>query len=348
MSGRFTRRLVVLLVATGALGAGILIGRAALTAGLIGASEPAGTPGARIPDARTVQVSDLLRPESGEVKTLYGDLDGRPPGEIVVHSVAERPEATLPQNYLDVFAWRDGQWIRALDATTFTPPGEGRPLLSEGDNADGVGEEVTFLELVDFHGDGVSELVVGVQWIGASTGPFTLWVLSASGAGFAVAFEERTTRGVESVSVHGGTVELLTGAYYETDPMCCPTRRKREVIGAAAGGPIRVLSRAFEFLPARSPEAAALGLYRAWAAGDREAALAVAAPEVVDDMFAVFPNDPTYGVYFTDDELRECEGSDGTGYSCVFFHDGAFDLQMTVARRNRAYRVESFFFAGTD
>lgn len=207
------------------------------TTGATDAPSPAmGTPddAPPVPDARAAPVEELLRPGTAAAKVLYGDLDGAPPEEIVVLSAATAGGPGPAQNYLDVFAFRGEEWRSIFDATRFAPaPGE-PPILALAQGPEDVHEVVSFLELVDFAGDGVPEVVLAVQTFGASTGPLVVWVLSGEGAALDPVFREDTTSG-GLLFVEGSTVRLETGEYRPDDPHCCPSQVKTEVIGVKDG-----------------------------------------------------------------------------------------------------------------
>lgn len=133
-----------------------------------------------------------------------------------------------PQQYLNVYRWAPdpGEWRRVLDATEFTV--NGQPLLATGEPT---GQAVDFLEFVDFDGDGVAKLAIGVQHSGATAGPLLVLILEGA-ANPDVVFEQSTMRGgTLTVGENERTLIVETGAYDEDDPLCCPSRRSTSVIG---------------------------------------------------------------------------------------------------------------------
>ena len=174
----------------------------------------------------------LVRPGARPVISRSGDLDGDGGPELVVASVSEAPNSFgLPTPYLEVFDHRDGEWRRVFDATAQAPPGDGTPavMLQPAEEGFASAQSVTVLELVDFAGDGSSEIVVAVSNVGATAGPLELWIVSMHGEP-RTEYYVRTERG-GNVGVGGERVTLEFGVYRRKDPGCCPSVLERRTIG---------------------------------------------------------------------------------------------------------------------
>lgn len=201
-----------------------------------------------LPDARDVPVESLLRPGAVQIRTVYGDLDGDGIEEIVLHSVAREPApgSVVPQPFLDVFAFRDGDFVWVFDATGPAPDGAEHPEAMIRSDDPFVAQQVDFLELVEFRPFLPPSLVVGVVVIGASVGPLDVWVLALGADGLVTEFFEATQRGGR-LTLDDFTLLLETGRYAPADPGCCPSRIERQRIGVdPATGRIAILSRTFE------------------------------------------------------------------------------------------------------
>ena len=180
----------------------------------------------------------LVREGARPVTVRKGDLDGDGVREMAVASVsAETNTFGLPTPYLEVFAYRDGEWRRIFDASGHAPPGEGTPpaMLEEADAGFAVGQSVEVMEIVDLAHDGAAEIVVAVSNVGATSGPLELWIveLAASG-GLETVFYERTERGGR-VAVSGDRVVMEFGVYRKGDPGCCPSSIEVQTIGFDPG-----------------------------------------------------------------------------------------------------------------
>ena len=194
----------------------------------------------------------LVRDGARPVTVRRGDLDGDDVGEVAVASVSAQTNTFgLPTPYLEVFAYRDGEWRRIFDASGHAPPGEGTPpaMLEEADAEFAVGQSVELLEIVDLAHDGAAEIVVAVSNVGATSGPLELWIveMNASG-GLETGFYERTERGGR-VAVSGDRVVIEFGVYRMKDPGCCPSSVEVQTIGFdPATGTVGILERERERL----------------------------------------------------------------------------------------------------
>ncbi len=199
------------------------------------ANPSASPPSPLAPDASTVEIATLLRAGATAEAALYGDLNGVAPSEIVVLSSIPAGDPNLPPvPYLDAFSWDPARadWVRVFEATSYQDPATGRgPLLAA---TDATGQEVPFLQVIDFAEDGAPELVVGVQSFGASSGPLDVWILSWLSEAFTTEFRRSTERGGQ-MAFGESTVTLETGVYRPGDPGCCPSAIETLVIGWDAG-----------------------------------------------------------------------------------------------------------------
>ncbi|HEV3475737.1 MAG TPA: LppP/LprE family lipoprotein [Actinomycetota bacterium] len=173
--------------------------------------------------------ASLVQPGTSALATRRADLDGDGQLEVAISSVARAREgAEIPVPRLEVFDHRDGHWVLVLDATHQAPPGvEGTPdtmLASPGPGSPG--QIVQVLDVVDFAGDDVPELVAGVLTFGATAGPLELWILSMDEDQFRTEFYEKTERGGR-VIVDDREVVLEFGVYEPGDPGCCPSGEAR-------------------------------------------------------------------------------------------------------------------------
>jgi hypothetical protein len=195
---------------------------AGVAAGLLLAPEAAAPP----------STASLVQPGTTPLVTRRADLDGDGQVEVAVASVAHGQEGgVIPLHRLEVFDYRDGHWVLVLDASQEAPPGdETAPetiLLPPAPGAPG--QIVEVLEVVDFAGDEVPELVTGVLTVGATAGPLELWVISMEDDTFRTDFYEQTERGGR-VIVDDRAVVLEFGVYRAGDPGCCPSDLARERI----------------------------------------------------------------------------------------------------------------------
>ena len=173
-----------------------------------------------------------MRPGARPILSRSGDLDGDRGPELVVASVSEAPSTFgLPTPYLEVFGYREGEWRRLFDATGNAPPGEGTPgvMLQRAGEGFASGQSIDVLDLVDFAGDGSSEIVIAISNAGATAGPLELWIVSMDGEP-RTEYYARTERG-GSVRVEGERVTLEFGVYRRKDPGCCPSILERRTIG---------------------------------------------------------------------------------------------------------------------
>ncbi len=189
------------------------------------------------PEPHPPQPGHLVRPDARPAVSRSGDLDADGNNELVVASVAEAPATFgLPTPYLEVFDFRDDEWRRVFDATGNAPPGEGAPavMLQRAEEGFASGQSINVLELVDFAGDGSSEIVVAVSNAGATAGPLELWVVSMDGEP-RTEYYVRTERG-GNVAVQSEQVTLEFGVYRRDDPGCCPSILERRTIGHEGEG----------------------------------------------------------------------------------------------------------------
>ncbi len=176
--------------------------------------------------------ASLVQPGTTPLVTRRADLDGDGQVEVAVSSVAHGQEGgVIPLHRLEVFDHRDGHWVLVLDASREAPPGaEAVPetiLVPPGPGAPG--QIVEVLEVVDFAGDDVPELVAGVLTVGATAGPLEVWVISMDDDAFRTEFYEKTERGGR-VIVDDRALVLEFGVYRPGDPGCCPSELARERI----------------------------------------------------------------------------------------------------------------------
>jgi hypothetical protein len=193
-------------------------------------------------------VEKLLRPDARPTAVRTGDLDGDGVVEVVAASVTPSEGVGLP--HLELFARRDGAWVRVFDARRGAPPGRpGTPRRMLGPETGFVAQSVPVLELVDFARDGRPDVVAAIASAGATAGPLELWILSMREDGsLGTAFYEATARGGR-VAVSADRVSFEVPLYRKRDPGCCPSFIEHQTIGLdRATGRIAVLRRSRERL----------------------------------------------------------------------------------------------------
>jgi hypothetical protein len=209
-------------VGAAALGVLAAVG-AGVVAGVLFGTEPVAPPSS----------ASLVQPGTRPLTTRQADLDGDGQVEVAVSSVAPAEEgAAIPVARLEVFTYRNDRWVLALDASAEAPRGaEGAPAtILASPLASGPGQIVELLDAVDFAGDDVPELVVGVLSFGATAGPLELWVIAMDDDGaFRTELYDKTQRGGR-VIVDGRSLILEQGVYEPGDPGCCPSSVARERI----------------------------------------------------------------------------------------------------------------------
>jgi hypothetical protein len=190
------------------------------------------SPLAGVPEARSVKVDQFLRPATTTVAVVYGDMNGVPPEEIVLHSrAAASGDVFRPQEYVDAYSWHPGDktWVKVFDATTFEDPNVEGPVLESGPGFSQALEGP--FAMVDFVGDGTPELVLAVFSSGASAGPLRLWIFSWLSEAFTTEFTFATERGGALTLNPDKTITLEAGEYGPNDPGCCPSNQSVRVIG---------------------------------------------------------------------------------------------------------------------
>lgn len=202
------------------------------------------------PSPARPEAESLVRGGAQPVAVRYGDLDGEGVEEVVLSSASRKPnQFGLPTPYLEVFAHRSDRWQRVFDATGDAPPGADAPdrMLEPAEPDVAVAQAVDLIEMIDFAGDGSSEIVAAIINAGAATGPMELWVVSmGSGDAFATEFYESTARG-GLLDVLGNTLRFEFGVYRRRDPGCCPSVIETQTIGFdRSTGRIEVLERTRE------------------------------------------------------------------------------------------------------
>lgn len=190
----------------------------------------------------------LVRQGAEPVAIRYGDLDGDGVEEVVLSSASRKAnDLGLPTPYLEVFEYRQGRWRRIFDATGAAPRGSEVPgrMLEPADA--GFAQSVHVLDLVDFAGDGSSEIVAAIASAGATAGPLELWVVSMRADGtFVTEFYKSSSRG-GLLDVLGDTLRFEFGVYRKRDPGCCPSLIETQIIGLdPSSGRIEVLERTRE------------------------------------------------------------------------------------------------------
>lgn len=175
----------------------------------------------------------LVRPGARVVQTRMGDLDGDGSAEAVISSVSEAPNAFgFATPYLEVFAQGEDAWQRVFDATGHAPTGEETPdvMLQPADEGFASAQTVDVLELLDFAGDGSSEIVAAISNVGATSGPLELWIISMEDQEPLAEYYTRTERG-GNVGVGSSRVTLEFGVYRKKDAGCCPSILEVRTIG---------------------------------------------------------------------------------------------------------------------
>jgi hypothetical protein len=195
--------------------------------------------------------SELVREGARPTAVRTGNIDGDVEKEAVVASVsAPSGETGIPRPYVEVFDLQDGDWRRVFDARGPVPPGppSAPPRMLEEDKGF-VAQSVHVVELVDFEGDRMAEIVVGIASAGATAGPLELWILKAGGHGaLRTEFYESTERGGR-VTVEGDRLRFEFPVYRAGDPGCCPSRFETQRIGHdRTSGRIGILERGREKL----------------------------------------------------------------------------------------------------
>jgi hypothetical protein len=193
-------------------------------------------------------MDELIRPDARPTAVRTGDLDGDGVVEVLAASVTPSADVGLP--HLELFAHRDGSWVRVFDARRGAPPGRsGTPRRMLGPGTGFVAQSVPVLELVDFARDDRPDVVAAIASAGATAGPLELWVLSMGEDGsLETAFYEATARGGR-VSVSRDRVSFGVPVYRKRDPGCCPSFIEHQTIGLdPATGRIAVLRRSRERL----------------------------------------------------------------------------------------------------
>jgi hypothetical protein len=190
--------------------------------------------------------SDLVREGARPTAVRSGNIDRDPENEAVVASVSPAAgEAGIPHPFLEVFDLQDGDWRRMFDARGPAPPGPGGApprMLEEGEGF--VAQSVQLVELVDFEGEQMAEIVVAIASAGATAGPLELWIMTAEGpGGLRTDFYEGTERGGR-LTVEGDRLRFEFPVYRPGDPGCCPSRVETQTIGYdRASGRIGILER---------------------------------------------------------------------------------------------------------
>jgi hypothetical protein len=188
----------------------------------------------------------LVREGARPTAVRTGNIDGDVEKEAVVASVSPASgETGIPRPYLEVFDLQDGEWRRVFDAHGPAPRGHRLApprMLEEGEGF--VAQSVHLVELVDFAGDRMAEIVVGISSAGATAGPLELWILTAGGhGGLRTDFYEGTERGGR-VTVEGDRLRFEFPVYRAGDPGCCPSRFETQTIGHdRTSGRIGILDR---------------------------------------------------------------------------------------------------------
>jgi hypothetical protein len=193
--------------------------------------------------ARLPPVEELIRPDARPTAVRTGDLNGDGVVEVVAASVTPSEDVGVP--HLELFARRDGEWVRVFDARRGAPPGPPEtPRRMLGPESGFTSQSVPVLELVDFARDDRPDVVAAVASAGATVGPLELWVLSMGRDGsLRTAFYEATARGGR-VAASADRVSFEVPVYRARDPGCCPSLIEHQTIGLdRATGRIAVIKR---------------------------------------------------------------------------------------------------------
>jgi hypothetical protein len=176
-------------------------------------------------------VADLIRVGTEPVWVRSGDLDGDGDEDLVVASIEQRRGGSV--SYLEVFTRDQDGWRRVFDATGKAPPGGGAPEQMLIPPEEGfVSQSVRVLRLVDIAGDGLPEIVAGIQTFGAAPGPLEVWVISMEEDGsLTTEFYRASSRGGDVVRIRGNHLRFEYYVYRKDDPGCCPTFIETLIIG---------------------------------------------------------------------------------------------------------------------
>ena len=164
----------------------------------------------------------LTRADVEVVRVVCVQRTADPPiAAVHERSTAAQQSAQAPPNFVELFTRGQQGWGLLADLSKIPV---GRPLMGQP------GQIAQHLIPLDFDGDGVDSLVVGVQIVGAAAGPLEITVLSFRGVDVAVDFQEGTQSGGR-LSVDGRVLLLETGSYGPDEPRCCPSKILRQRIG---------------------------------------------------------------------------------------------------------------------
>lgn len=181
---------------------------------------PIPTPAATVAPA-VAGLASQLRPGTTTVREIHADMNGDGTDEYAVWSQATSapPGSVLRQSYVDVFDRAGTSWKTVFTATEALPvdPKE-------------VDQMPQFFQFVPL--DGKPDLVLGVLNEGASAGPLDVWVFA--GVPPRTAFKYSTTVDGQLIAT-GNTLQLTTGSYKASDPMCCPSAMDHITIGVRDG-----------------------------------------------------------------------------------------------------------------
>jgi len=205
-----------------------------------------GQSGTSVPNAKDVPLDTILRPGTASDRVLYSDLNGDGIDEIVISSHARARTAIGGQQpFLDVWSFTGQSFQRVFDATINRPIGAKGPANMIQADQDVVSEAVSFVDLVDFRGDGKPEMVVGITSFGASVGPMDVWAISMRPDGFHEEFFTETTQD-GTLTRSGDTEKLDTPFFRPNDPLCCPSKIEHDVIALnPSSDEIEIVSQTF-------------------------------------------------------------------------------------------------------
>ncbi len=178
-------------------------------------------PPTRTPTPTSVDLDPQLRPGTKLVRQIQADMNGDGSDEIAVWSQATSAPrgSVLNQSYVDLFTDESGSWHKIFTAS-------GALTV----DAKYVSQQLQFFQFVKFQSK--PDLVLGVLNEGASAGPLDVWVFD--GLPPATAFRYSTTVDGQ-LAVDGNRLELDTGSYKPSDPMCCPSGMDHIAIGSQNG-----------------------------------------------------------------------------------------------------------------